>query len=102
MHTRQGGAAHVPIMFFLLLLVMFLGALGFAYVVQTKNGELIKSRDTAKAEAAQLKEQEEQAFRLRLQLGMGQADGLKKYRALRKDRARMMTIQRERALAASK
>ncbi|MBN8732520.1 MAG: 50S ribosomal protein L29 [Acidobacteria bacterium] len=52
--------------------------------------------------AAQLKEQEEQAFRLRLQLGMGQADGLKKYRALRKDRARMMTIQRERALAASK
>ena len=34
--------------------------------------------------------------------GMGQADGLKKYRALRKDRARMMTIQRERALAASK
>jgi len=52
--------------------------------------------------AAQLKEQEEQAFRLRLQLGMGQADGLKKYRALRKDRARMLTIQRERALAASK
>lgn len=52
--------------------------------------------------AAQLKEQEEQAFRLRLQLGMGQADGLKKYRALRKDRARMLTIQRERAQAASK
>jgi len=57
MHNRQSGAAHVPIMFFLLLLVMFLGALGFAYVVQTKNGELIKSRDTAKTEAAQLKEQ---------------------------------------------
>lgn len=52
--------------------------------------------------AAQLREQEEQAFRLRLQLGMGQADGLKKYRALRKDRARMLTIQRERAQAASK
>jgi large subunit ribosomal protein L29 len=52
--------------------------------------------------AAQLKEQEEQAFRLRLQLGMGQADGLKKYRALRKDRARMLTIQRERAQATSK
>lgn len=52
--------------------------------------------------AAQLKEQEEQAFRLCLQLGMGQADGLKKYRALRKDRARMLTIQRERAQAASK
>lgn len=51
---------------------------------------------------AQLKEQEEQAFRLRLQLGMGQTDGLKKYRALRKDRARLLTIQRERAQAASK
>ena len=52
--------------------------------------------------AVQLKEQEEQAFRLRLQLGMGQADGLKKYRALRKDRARMLTIARERELAAAK
>ncbi|MBK7926107.1 MAG: 50S ribosomal protein L29 [Bryobacterales bacterium] len=61
----------------------------------------IRELDTNEV-AAQLKEQEEQAFRLRLQLGMGQADGLKKYRALRKDRARMLTIQRERALAASK
>ena len=52
--------------------------------------------------AAQLKEQEEQRFRLRLQIGMGQADGLKKYRAIRKDRARMLTIQRERELAAAK
>ena len=30
MHTRQSGAAHVPMMFFLILLIMFLGALGFA------------------------------------------------------------------------
>jgi large subunit ribosomal protein L29 len=50
----------------------------------------------------QIKEQQEQAFRLRLQLGMGQADGLKKYRALRKDRARMLTVQRERELGSSK
>ena len=56
----------------------------------------------ANAVATQLKEQDEQAFRLRLQLSMGQADGLKKYRALRKDRARMLTIQRERELASSK
>ncbi|MBK8101436.1 MAG: hypothetical protein IPK26_30515 [Planctomycetes bacterium] len=34
MHTRQSGAAHVPMMFFLILLIMFLGALGFAYVSQ--------------------------------------------------------------------
>lgn len=50
----------------------------------------------------QIKEQQEQAFRLRLQLGMGQADGLKKYRLLRKDRARMLTIERERELAKAK
>lgn len=52
--------------------------------------------------AVQVKEQQEQAFRLRLQLGMGQADGLKKYRVLRKDRARMLTIARERELAKAK
>ena len=52
--------------------------------------------------AAQIKEQQEQAFRLRLQLGMGQADGLKKYRSLRKDRARLLTITRERELAKAK
>lgn len=33
MQNRQRGAAHVPIMFFLILLVMFLGAVGYAYVV---------------------------------------------------------------------
>jgi peptidoglycan hydrolase CwlO-like protein len=32
MHSRQRGAAHVNIMFFLLMLVLFLGALGFGYV----------------------------------------------------------------------
>lgn len=51
MHTRQSGAAHVPIMFFLLLLVIFLGTLGFAWVTLTRNGELIKERDNAIAEA---------------------------------------------------
>ncbi|MGK0303916.1 MAG: hypothetical protein ACI89X_004816, partial [Planctomycetota bacterium] len=47
MHNRQTGAAHVPIMFFLILLVMFLGALGFAYVQQTTNAEVVKARDAA-------------------------------------------------------
>lgn len=46
----------------------------------------------------QMKEAEEQMFRLKFQLSMGQADGLKKYRALRKDRARMLTILRQREL----
>lgn len=49
MHTRQSGAAHVPMMFFLLLLIMFLGALGFAYVKLTENGDLLKQRNEARA-----------------------------------------------------
>jgi len=31
-------------------------------------------------------------FRFRFQMGMGQMEGLKKYRALKKDRARMLTV----------
>ena len=37
-------------------------------------------------------------FRLRFQMRMGQADGLKKLRYLRKERARMLTVLREREL----
>jgi large subunit ribosomal protein L29 len=48
----------------------------------------------------QVNETEEQLFRLRLQLNMGQMEGLKKYRALRKDKARLLTVLRERELAA--
>ncbi len=48
----------------------------------------------------QEREISEQLFRLRLQLSLGQTDGLKKYRALKKDRARILTILRERELAA--
>jgi large subunit ribosomal protein L29 len=48
----------------------------------------------------QLTEMDEQAFRLRFQMSMGQTDGLKKIRVMRKDRARLLTIQRERELAA--
>ena len=40
----------------------------------------------------------EQMFRLRFQLTMGQTDGLKKLRQLKKDRARMLTTLREREL----
>jgi large subunit ribosomal protein L29 len=48
--------------------------------------------------AKQLRDGSEQMFRLRFQLRMGQADGLKKLRSLRKERARMLTVQREREL----
>ena len=45
---------------------------------------------------AQRDEIGEQLFRLRFQLGMGQTDGLKKYRVLKKDRARILTVLKER------
>jgi large subunit ribosomal protein L29 len=48
----------------------------------------------------QIREITEQLGRLRFQLGMGQAEGLKKYRALRKDRARLLTVARARERAA--
>jgi large subunit ribosomal protein L29 len=47
----------------------------------------------------QLSEIDEQLFRLRLQMSMGQMDGLKKVRSMKKTRARIFTILRERELA---
>lgn len=47
----------------------------------------------------QLKEISEQMFRLRFQMNMGQTDGVKKYREIKKDRARILTVQREAELA---
>jgi large subunit ribosomal protein L29 len=46
----------------------------------------------------QLTDMEAQMFRLRFQMSMGQTDGLKKVRTMRKDRARMLTTLREREL----
>lgn len=48
----------------------------------------------------QLREGAEQMFRLRFQLGMGMTDGVKKVRELRKERARLLTVQREREIEA--
>jgi large subunit ribosomal protein L29 len=54
-------------------------------------------------DAAELQRQEqdsrEQLFRLRFQQGMGQMEGLKKYRNLKKDRARMLTVLNEKRAA---
>jgi large subunit ribosomal protein L29 len=49
----------------------------------------------------QLRDSKEQMFRLRFQMSMGQMDGLKKVRALKKERARMLTVLRERELSQS-
>ena len=47
----------------------------------------------------QLQDMNEQLFRLQFQMSMGQMDGLKKARTMRKDRARILTVLRERELA---
>jgi large subunit ribosomal protein L29 len=62
-----------------------------------ENADKARGLDAAEL-AKQLREGPEQIFRLRFQLRMGQADGLKKLRVLRKDRARMLTVLREREL----
>ncbi len=61
----------------------------------------IRQLDSAEV-AKQAKEIKEQMFRLRFQMSMGQMDGLKKYREIKKDRARMLTVQRQAELEASK
>ena len=61
----------------------------------------VRDLDTAELER-QLSEMDEQMFRLQFQMSMGQMDGLKKARAMRKTRARIFTILRERELAGEK
>ena len=60
-----------------------------------ENADRARSLDTAEL-AKELRESAEQMFRLRFQLSMGQSDGLKKLRQLRRERARMLTVERER------
>jgi len=45
--------------------------------------------------AVQEKEMREQLFRLRFQLAAGQMESIKKIRELRRDIARLLTVQRE-------
>lgn len=60
----------------------------------------IRDLDTTELER-QLNDMTGQLFHIRFQMRMGQMDGLKKYRGLRRDRARVMTILRERSAAAA-
>jgi len=61
--------------------------------------ELEKIRNLSDAELAhQAKTSAEQLFRLRFQVAMGQNDGVKKLRQLRKEIAQIKTIAREREL----
>ena len=62
-----------------------------------------KVRDLDQSELnRQLSEMDEQMFRLQFQMSMGQMDGLKKVRAMRKTRARILTVLREREIAGAK
>jgi hypothetical protein len=54
MHTRERGAAHINIFYFLVMLVLFLGALGFGYVQLTEGAKLRQDLDAARARMAQL------------------------------------------------
>jgi large subunit ribosomal protein L29 len=58
--------------------------------------EKIRGLESAELEK-QLADMGETMFRLRFQMSLGQADGLKKYRETKKDRARILTVLRERA-----
>ena len=62
-----------------------------------ENADKARGLDAAEL-AKQLRESDEQVFRLRFQLSMGQMEGVKKLRSLRKERARMLTVLREREL----
>ena len=62
-----------------------------------------KLRGLEPAEMQQkLTEMEEQRFRIKFQMSMGQTEGLRKLREMRKDRARLLTYLRERELLGAK
>lgn len=57
----------------------------------------IREIDTAEINN-KLSDMKEQLFRLRFQISMGQTEGVKKLRELKKDRARMLTTLRQREM----
>jgi len=62
-----------------------------------------KIRNLTDAELVHQKaELSQELFKLKFQLKMGQTESLKKMRGLKKDIARVLTIQREKKLAAEK
>ena len=65
-----------------------------------ENAEKFRALDQAELDK-QLREGAEQMFRLRFQMSMGQTDGIKKLRSLRKERARILTVLKEKGSAPS-
>ena len=65
-----------------------------------ENAEKFRALDPAELDK-QLREGAEQMFRLRFQMSMGQMDGVKKLRTLRKERARILTVLKQKGVAPS-
>jgi len=65
-----------------------------------ENAEKFRALDPAELDK-QLRDGAEQMFRLRFQLSMGQMDGVKKLRNLRKERARILTVLHQKGIAPS-
>jgi|SRR5665213_680890 len=65
-----------------------------------ENAEKFRALDPAELDK-QLREGAEQMFRLRFQLSLGQTDGVKKLRTLRKQRARILTVLQQKGVAPS-
>jgi len=65
-----------------------------------ENAEKFRALDPAELDK-QLREGAEQMFRLRFQMSMGQMDGVKKVRSLRKERARILTVLKQKGVAPS-
>jgi large subunit ribosomal protein L29 len=65
-----------------------------------ENAEKFRALDPAELDKT-LREGAEQMFRLRFQLSMGQMDGVKKLRSLRKERARILTVLQQKGVAPS-
>jgi large subunit ribosomal protein L29 len=62
-----------------------------------------KLRDLDPAEMQnKLREMDEQSFRIKFQISMGQTEGVKRMRENRKDRARLLTYLRESELRGAK
>jgi large subunit ribosomal protein L29 len=63
------------------------------------NADKVRDLDTKELDI-QLRDMIDQLFHLRFQMRMGQMEGLKKYRGLRTDRARILTVLQERRAGA--
>lgn len=63
--------------------------------------EKLRGLDPAEMQT-KLKEIDEQTFRIRFQMSMGQVDGLRRLREMRRERARLLTYLRERELEGAK